>query len=412
MSPGDNGGPFGHVIRSQRIRKGLTQQQLADLSTVAVRTIRDLESGRTFRPHPETVRLLASALALPDREYEVVTHADHDEPVDPYDPATAYAPPLPQDAVVGREDETDVLYELLLSSRHRLVTVTGLAGTGKTAVAAELAAVARRTTDLPVLWVSHPPAAAPDRQPQNRQRGAHTDIGVPIPDAPCLLVVDGVGAGGTPAADIGALLHRHPPLRVLATSRAPLRLAGERVVPLTPLALPAPGVGVEDVARAPAVRVFTRFVHRVQPSFRLTEANAPVVCELCRRFDGVPGVLEAVAAQLLLFRPDTLLDCLDADPAGLVTDIAPEVATAVRDALSDLDPQARRLLLDLAGRPGDWSVDEAARLVGLAPIPFARDVRRLLEVGLVRPSPSAASLRFQVLELVRMLQPAAVPTAV
>lgn len=413
----DDGDSLGYLVRSQRIRKGLTQRQLADLSTVGVRTIRDLEAGRTYRPHPQTVHLVTSALGLAGHHSAVAVRplpGRHDDR-----PPTG-APPASPGVVLGRDDEIGALCELLLSSTHRLVAVTGFTGVGKTVLAAELARLVRTATDLPVLWVGRddPPDLSDlavvlrrTRPPAARHDSDPLDAAALVGDEPCLLILDGIQARGRRAAQVEALVNRHQGLRVLTTSRFPLGLPAERVVPLVPLALPAPGVGLGELGKVPAVRLFTRFIQQVQPGFRLTDANAASVCELCRRFDGIPGLLEALAGPFLLFTPEVLLACLNSDPTGLVTDIVPDIVTVVRDAVSVLEPEPRRLLTDLSRPEGDWSVEEAANLLGIAPIRFARDVRRLLELGLVRPSSSVARLRFQVLELVRTIVVPAVPPA-
>ena len=91
-----------------------------------------------------------------------------------------------------------------------------------------------------------------------------------------------------------------PNLTVLATSRAPLRVRGERRYPVPPLGLPdlvhAPGV--EEVARAPAVELFVERAREASPAFELTENNATVVAKICRRLEGLPLALELAAARV------------------------------------------------------------------------------------------------------------------
>src|SRR5262249_10852027 len=92
---------------------------------------------------------------------------------------------------------------------------------------------------------------------------------------------------------VASLLAMVPSLRVLATSRTPLRIGGEREYPVGPLALDA-----DERAVAPAIRLFVDRVLDVCPDFRLTDANAPVIAAICRRLDAVPLALELVAPWL------------------------------------------------------------------------------------------------------------------
>ena len=100
-------------------------------------------------------------------------------------------------------------------------------------------------------------------------------------------------------------------LKVLATSRAPLRVRPEHEWGVPPLALPAPGAagagGPEGVAQAEAVRLFVARAQAVDPGFAVTAENARAVAEVCRRLDGLPLALELAATWLTLLTPAGLL---------------------------------------------------------------------------------------------------------
>jgi len=110
---------------------------------------------------------------------------------------------------------------------------------------------------------------------------------------------------GMPA--IADLLAACPALQMLATSRAPLRLRGEQVLPVPPLELPGSTNDAEQLRQSDAVALFVQRARSADPSFVLTESNAAIVAEICRRLDGLPLALELAAARLRLLDPVALL---------------------------------------------------------------------------------------------------------
>src|SRR5262249_41469754 len=102
-------------------------------------------------------------------------------------------------------------------------------------------------------------------------------------------------------------------LKVLATSREPLRIRGEHLVPIEPLAVPAPEAAAHPstLATVPSVAFFVACGREAKPDFALTAANAGAVAEICRRLDGLPLALELAAARLTVLTPAALLERLD-----------------------------------------------------------------------------------------------------
>lgn len=161
-----DGARLGRQIRDHRVRKGMTQRQLADLSTVGVRTIRDLESGRTTRPHPITTELLVRTLGLAKgalaRPGEAV--AGSPPAVPGAGRAGTLAPPHPAGRTIGREGAVGTVCNLLVQN-YPLVQLTGLAGVGKTRVAAEVAARLQADPGWRVYWLRN------GERPQGDPRG-------------------------------------------------------------------------------------------------------------------------------------------------------------------------------------------------------------------------------------------------
>jgi len=209
---------------------------------------------------------------------------------------------------VGREDDVAELVGMV--ARLRLVTISGAAGLGKTRLALEVAGQPGVAAPAGVWFASL--AALGDgalvAQEIASTLGVGERTGEPllrtlaehIADRPLLLVLDNCEHLVDDAARVvEGLLRGCPRLRVLATSRQPLRVTGEVVWRIAPLALPE---GVEDdpreVAASEAVRLFLARARRVAPRFRVGRANAAAVALLCRRLDGIPLAIELAAARI------------------------------------------------------------------------------------------------------------------
>ncbi|SDG09660.1 Helix-turn-helix domain-containing protein [Lentzea fradiae] len=295
---------FGELLRTHRIRAGLTQQQLADFAMVSVRAIRDLECGRTRTPRAETVRLLAEGLRLDE-----TSRADLAKAGGRTAARAGAAPPAPAGAIVGREVETAALVALLsgcaAGGQRRLVTITGLSGVGKTRLALEAAGELHFRHGWSVLWHPASPPSADD-------------------DQDTVLVTD--------RCPEPRLLAEHPRLRVLVTALAPTGLPGEHVFPLSPLS---------DEA---AVRLLLTHVHRVRPGFRAEPANQAALTGLVKELDGLPSALEFAAGWFMVYSPQHLLERLRANP---VDPTSAHLRDALRRSLSTLDEDGRRRLVDV-----------------------------------------------------------------
>ncbi|MEU4250219.1 helix-turn-helix domain-containing protein [Amycolatopsis sp. NPDC026612] len=409
---------FGELLRWHRMRRGATQRQLADLSTVSVRAIRDLELGKA-RPRRDTVHLIADGLGLTGQErthFEKAAGGAGQELKLSYD-AGPVPPPAPMDTLVGREAEVSMLGDLLGAGNLRLVTVTGLPGVGKSRIALEIAGVLHREHRLPVLWSSASDQSAATRDTGSDPVSALVALALGRPavaaagtalaelrglvgDRLTLLVMDGYEQADVDADALSGLLRHCGRLRVLITARTPFQLPGEREFPLEPLAVPHRRADRDpaELAQVGSVQLLTRCIGRT--GFQLTAVNSPAVAELCRRLDGIPAPLQVAASWFMVCSPETLLQYLRDDPFAFV---GPELGDAGRSELSALADDERALLDRLCAVEGCWSIADAVGLGSLAPAACARLVRRLLMRGVVRTSTEPGSGGFAVLELVKLL---------
>ena len=220
---------------------------------------------------------------------------------------------------IGRDDDVAAVVALLRAG-HRLVTVTGPGGVGKTrlavAVAAALgdsalfpdgdvfvtlASVADEALVVPTIARALGVVAEDERSPVERLAAA-------LQGQRLLLTVDNLEHVVGASPELSALLEACPDLAILATSRRALRLAGEQEFPLAPLPAPAPGSQrpLADLAATPAVALFLARAAAARPTFTLTEANAPAVAEICRRLDGLPLAIELAAARVKVLSVEAL----------------------------------------------------------------------------------------------------------
>jgi predicted ATPase len=153
-------------------------------------------------------------------------------------------------------------------------------------------------------------------------------------------------------------------VHVLATSREPLGLPGEVVWPILPLAIAPPDVAdADEVAAAPAVQLLLDRAAAAVPGFVLTEANAPILAELCRRLDGLPLALELAAARFRSLTPETIVERLGV--RSRLLDAGPRSLDARHRTLRDtidwsydlLSPAERALFLQLAVFDGSFDLD-------------------------------------------------------
>src|SRR5262245_54217824 len=227
---------------------------------------------------------------------------------------TAGAPPgrLPPQPtrLIGREAEVASAVGALRDGAVRLLTLTGPGGTGKTRLAVE---VAERLVDVftdGVFFVDLAPLRDPDMVLGTvaqslgawdaGERTVVENLVQHLRGRAVLVVLDNCEHVLEAAPAVGALLAGCPGLRILATSRAPLRLAWEHLLPVPPLDLPDPRSldEPERVGAAPAVILFVERARRVRPGFALTAATGRAVADVCARLDGLPLAIELAASRV------------------------------------------------------------------------------------------------------------------
>src|SRR5215469_4181664 len=275
-------------------------------------------SYRLFEDADELGSLVADDLAL------LLTDRFASAAAPPPAAAPPAAPlPVSRRPLVDRVEQLQEVTGLLREAEAGLVTLTGPGGVGKTTLALAAAhAVADQFADgaafvsleaLTDRALIRETVARQLRIPIRPSQTLDESLLAFFGPRHLLLVVDNVEQLLPEAPLAEQILQVAPRLKVLATSREPLRIRSERVVAVTPLALPEQGVPLDlsTLAAVPAVALFVNFGRDARPGFELTEANAAAVAEICRRLDGLPLALQLAAARLTVLSPVALLARLE-----------------------------------------------------------------------------------------------------
>ncbi|GAA5188967.1 hypothetical protein GCM10023322_40790 [Rugosimonospora acidiphila] len=407
-----SGSTFAVLLREHRRRNGLTQAEFAAKAGVGVRTLRDLERGRS-RPQRATVDLLVAALGLRGAARdEFLAAARRGESGEP-DPSGINLPPAP--VLIGREPELTNLATVL---RHAaVVTLVGVAGVGKTSLAWAAAhrVAARHPGGVAGIVVTEVSTEADTLATVAGVFGVGraSDLPARFAGRPALLLVDAVERSAESAVTAMLWLRNNTPsLRIIATSRRPSGVAGEYVWPVMPLECPPPGlIELPEIAGYPAAELFLERLRGVGHA-DVAPADAATVGELVRRLAGLPLALELGAARGRILEVSEILDRYGDRVLDLRREPRDGEATTLREAIAGsyrlLEPAERAALRLLAQFHHRWSVELAEQLFAdnhPQPDPGGeRDVvallDRLVELGLVSVRGTGPT-RFRMLDMVR-----------
>lgn len=315
---------FGDLLRAYRQRAGLSQEELAEQAQISAAAVGALERGVRRAPYRSTVALLATALHLAEEDAVALESARRRGRIpsrvrDEGDRMEALKTlpnnlPTPISSFVGRELDVAVVEELVRA--HRLVTLVGAGGVGKTRVALQVAANLLDGRGQGVWFVDFAavkdggdvaaPIAGALRAPHSVGRSPAETVIAFLKDRIVLLVFDNCEhLIGPIAAFVAQIMSACRGVDVLATSREPLMIDGEHVYRVPSLTVPT-----EQLARTltpdraleyGAISLFAARANAANAQFKLTKPLVPIVADVCRQVDGIPLAIELAAARVNVF---------------------------------------------------------------------------------------------------------------
>jgi predicted ATPase/class 3 adenylate cyclase len=283
--------------------------------------------------------------------------------------------PLQLTSFIGRRRELEEVTAALEATR--LLTLTGPGGSGKTRLAIRTAQELLPGLEAGAYFVALAPISDPALViptvaqalgiAEEAHRAPIDGVIDHLQDSDLLLVLDNFEQVVDAAGDIGQLLTATERLRILATSREPLGISGEREYPVPPLRLPDVDAlpSLEMLSQYEAVRLFVDRATAVKPGFTVTNENAPAVAEICARLDGLPLAIELAAARVKILAPPAILKRLEHSLQFLAvgTRDVPTRQRTLRDAIAWsydlLDPGEASLFARLSVFRGGFSLDAA-----------------------------------------------------
>lgn len=388
----------GEQVVAQFLR--VTTQPIPDLresgvddgiSELVERTMsRDPEQRPTAAALGEELRNLQRNHNLPVDEMALVATAGpgHGSPSSsmqqrstPVRRGTNGALPLELTSFVGRRKEVSELKSLLSASR--LVTLTGVGGVGKTRLALRVASAVRKefSDGVRLIELSEAHEGSLTESVVAAALGVRDQPARPIHDVlidflnplDLLLVLDNCEHVIEGAAElVEALLQACPGLRILATSREPLGIAGERVRSLSPLTTPSSDMAPSQrtALRYDAVTLFAERGAATVEGFEVTDDNAATLAQICTRLDGLPLAIELAAARLRAMSPDQILQRLT-DRFALLTRGSRGTPSRLRTLWWSVDwsyelctPSEQRLWARLSVFAGTFGLDAAESICG------------------------------------------------
>ena len=369
---------FGVWLRKQRRALDLTRQVFADQVGCAEVTVRRIEAG-TLKPSKELASILLEKLGIPETERsQWISFARGLSSF----PRTSTPPskkpitnlPAPLTTFIGREKELkDVIGPI---NKHRLITLTGPGGVGKTRLSIKVAEQVLEDYVDGVWFVEFAPVLDPLLVPrttaiviglrEESQRPAIDMLSEYLREKQVLIILDNCEHLLDACAQLAdTLLKRCPNLKILITSREALGILGEAVYPVPSLELPDMQQLLERFRDYESIRLFEERAQLVQFDFSLTLENVASVAQICQRLDGIPLAIELAAAKVAVFSTEKIAKQLHesfnllAQGSRTALPRHQTLRASIEWSWNLLTEPERRLMRQLSVFAGGWTLEAA-----------------------------------------------------
>jgi predicted ATPase/class 3 adenylate cyclase len=320
--------------------------------------------------------------------------------------------PKPLTEFVGRDAELATAMKILAD--HRLLTLTGPGGTGKTRLSLEIAVRAEPAYGDGACFAALAPLNDAGLIPLTilEALGLGTAGGIDpkehimrhLADREILMVLDNFEHLPAGAPLVAELLAASPRLSIVATSRAPLRVSGERELPVPPMAVPDKGSDLNTVGTSDGVKLFVSRAEAVRPGFELDQENAKAVAGIVQALDGLPLAIELAASRLRSLTPDAVFERLGNQILASQSADLPERQQTMTNAIGWsydlLGPSLQELFEQLSVFSGTFGLDEA-EAVCRSDVDIVDGMSELVAQSLLRQGSTRGSARFRILTVIR-----------
>ena len=412
---------FGYWLRLKRKALDLTREELAERVGYSAATIRKIEDEER-RPSQQVVERLAEIFNIPpDQRTAFLRFARGDwksAPVETSEdlpwrassnPARSNIPATTT-SLIGRLCEIALVREYLSNSDIRLLTLMGPPGIGKTRLCIEAARAVLPDFPEGVFFVALAPLDDPNLIAVtiaqslgfvgSRNISTSEQLKEGIGEKHMLLVLDNCEHLIEVIASLAsALLSACPHLKILATSRESLRIPGEWLYAVPAFDLPAENssLDMETASKYPALRLFAERARAVRSDFSLNVDNIQTVAAICVRLDGLPLVIELIAARMRLMAPRALLErlsgqfVLTADGMRAASERQRTLHNAIDWSYKLLPPEEQKLFAYLSVFSGGFTLAAVEGMFSrkVTEKPLSHLVALLLDKSLLKLAPEA-----------------------
>ena len=424
-------GLFGPLLRRLRLSARLSQEELAERARLSVEAISALERGRRRAPYRETIRLLSDALALPAATRgELEAAARHKRPVLASGTDNSSAPrsgseesrrtlARPLNRFHNRTRELAELQRFLIE--YQLISLNGAGGIGKTRLALQLALAVEADyrdgawfVDLAPLGATSLVASSVLATLDIKQVDDRADLDTLVGhlrERNVLLILDNCEQVIEQVAVLAqTLLETCYTIRIVATTREPLNIAGERVYRLAPLESPAASASIDAVSglEFAAMQLFVDRSKAANAAFVYSDATASVIAAICRRLDGIALAIELAASHAAMLSPADILEQLETHFTLLSRSSRTSIARqrtmheTIRWSYDRLNPTEQRLFRLSGIFFSGFTLEALESLAELdATIDVFDTLTSLVEKSLIVADTTATATRFRLLEPIR-----------